>query len=399
MKQLGQQSISSTGSARSDLSPIYMTRLTVIQILPALNTGGVERGTLDVAAELVRRGHRSIVISGGGELSGELKSSGSEHIPLEVGKKSLLTLRHIPELRRIMHGAGAHIVHARSRLPAWISWLAWRGMDPENRPHYITSVHGPYTVNAYSRIMTRGEIVIAVSKFIRGYILENYPGVESGRIEVIARGISPERYTLHYHPDILWLEQWHTQFPHLRDKQLVTLPGRLTRWKGQMDFLTVMAQLKDNIDNVHGLIVGGPHPRKQAYVEELKAEVARRGLEQWITLTGHRSDLREIMSISSVTMSLSNEPEAFGRTVLESLCLGTPVVSYAHGGAGEILGEMFPEGLVENNNPLAAANLTEVFLRETPEVPSHNPFTLQRMLDHTLEVYERVARMPGRHPQ
>lgn len=372
-----------------------MTRLTVIQILPALNTGGVERGTLDVAAELVRRGHRSIVISGGGELLGELKSSGSEHITLETGKKSLLTLRHIPELRRIMHSSHAHIVHARSRLPAWISWLAWRGMDPEKRPHFITSVHGPYTVNAYSRIMTRGEVIIAVSKFIRGYILDNYPGVESNRIEVIPRGISPERYPLHYHPDVLWLDKWYTQYPHLRDKQLVTLPGRLTRWKGQTDFLKVMAQLKDKIDNVHGLIVGGPHPRKRAYVEELKTEVARRGLKPWITFTGHRSDLREIMSISRVTMSLSNEPEAFGRTVLESLCLGTPVIAYAHGGAGEILGEIFPAGLVEKNDPAAAARLAGKFLQVAPVVPSHNPFTLQRMLDHTLEVYERIARTPG----
>lgn len=374
-----------------------MTRLTIIQILPALNTGGVERGTLDVAAELVRRGHRSIVISGGGELLGELLSSGSEHISLDVGKKSPLTLRHIPELRRIMHSTRAHIVHARSRLPAWISWMAWKGMDLTSRPHFITSVHGPYTVNAYSRIMTRGEIIIAVSEFIRGYILDNYPGVESNRIEVIARGISPERYPLHYRPDGHWLDQWYAQYPHLRDKQLVTLPGRLTRWKGQLDFLKVMAQLKEKFDNVHGLIVGGPHPRKQAYLEELKTEVKRRGLDSWITFTGHRSDLKEIMSLSRLTLSLSNEPEAFGRTVLESLCLGTPVIAYAHGGAGEILGEMFPAGLVEKNDPLAAARLAEVFLRETPALTSHNPFTLQRMLDHTLEVYERVAMMPGGH--
>src|SRR5690242_2595123 len=124
-----------------------MPRLTVIQTLPALNTGGVERGTLEVAAELVKRGHRSIVVSAGGELLEELVHNGSEHIALSVGNKSLLTLRHIPLLRRILGESGATIVHARSRLPAWISYLAWKGMDPASRPRFVTSVHGPYSVN------------------------------------------------------------------------------------------------------------------------------------------------------------------------------------------------------------------------------------------------------------
>lgn len=368
-----------------------MTRLTVIQLLPALDTGGVERGTLEVGAELVRRGHRSIVISAGGELLPELLAGGSEHITLPVGKKSPLTLRLIPRLRALAEQHRATILHARSRLPAWIGWLAWRGMNAATRPRFVTSVHGPYTVNRYSRIMTRGERVIAVSGFIHDYIVHNYPDVPHEHIITIPRGVSPERYPYHYRPDAAWLQNWQQRYPHLAGKTLVTLPGRLTRWKGQQDFLRLFARLNELDDTVHGLIVGGPHPRKQAYFEELKSQVAALGLSSRITFTGHRSDLREIMSISHIVLSLSGEPEAFGRTVLEALCLGIPVIGYAHGGTGEILRAMFPDGMINPHDIDTAAQRVQQFLRARPVVPDQNPFTLQGMLDSTITLYEQLA--------
>lgn len=368
-----------------------MNKLTVIQVLPALNTGGVERGTLEIAAELVRHGHRSIVISGGGELLDELVASGSEHITLPVGKKSPLTLLLIPELRRIIAGSGASILHARSRLPAWICWFAWKGMDVKTRPRLVTSVHGPYTVNSYSKIMTRGERVIAVSDFIRSYIMDNYPDTPKDRIVVIPRGVSPDRYPYRFHPDQSWQDRWHEQYPALNDKQLITMPGRLTRWKGQQDFLQVLANLPACENRIHGLIVGGPHPRKQSYADELVLLAEKLGVQDRVTFTGHRHDLKEIMSISTIVMSLSTEPEAFGRTVLEALCLGTPVIGYDHGGTGEILRQVFPAGMIERHDPVAAARLIELFLLRSPAVPQYNPFTLQRMLDSTLQLYDQLA--------
>jgi len=367
-----------------------MRKLTVIQTLPALDTGGVERGTLEVAAELVRRGHRSIVVSAGGELLEELISSGSEHIALPVGHKSLLSLRYVPRFRRIINESRPDIVHARSRLPAWVSYLAWKGLDPVTRPHFITSVHGPYSVNRYSKIMMTGERVIAISEFIRNYIVENYPDTPANKISVIPRGVSSERYPYGFQPTSSWVQEWYRQYPALKDKRLITLPGRLTRWKGQPDFLRIISKL-DRDQHVHGLIVGGPQPGKLHYVDELKTLVNQHGLQDRITFTGHRSDLREIMSISTLVMSLSTEPEAFGRTVLESLCLGVPVIAYAHGGAGEIMASMFPAGMIANRDIAEAAALTIKFLESRPSVPDNNPYTLQRMLDSTLHLYEKVA--------
>jgi len=368
-----------------------MRKLTVIQTLPALSTGGVERGTLEVAEELVKRGHRSIVVSSGGAMLKELIEKGSEHYDLAVGKKSLATLWHIPRLRKIMRETGATIVHARSRLPAWISYLAWKGMDPASRPRFITSVHGPYTVNRYSRIMTRGERVIAISDFIRDYITRNYPDVPTGKIIVIPRGVSRERYPYMFHPGKAWLASWHNQYPLLENKTFVTLPGRITRWKGQEDFLHILSRLPGDDNTIHGLIVGGPHPLKQHYFEELKALAKKLGLDHRLTFAGHRNDVREIMSISRIVMSLSNEPEAFGRTVLESLSLGVPVIAYAHGGAGEVMRTVFPEGLVPKNDTAAAAGLIAKFLIARPKVPEQNPFSLRRMLDSTMRLYEDVS--------
>ena len=117
-------------------------RLTVVQLLPALHSGGVERSTLEIAQALVAAGHRAIVVSAGGRLVQPLLDSGAEHLTLDIGRKSLLTLRHVVALRRLFADTGADIVHARSRLPAWLGWHALRGLPQARRPRWVTTMHG-----------------------------------------------------------------------------------------------------------------------------------------------------------------------------------------------------------------------------------------------------------------
>src|SRR5512139_2168841 len=159
-------------------------KLTVLQLLPALESGGVERGTLEVAHALIQHGHRALVISAGGRQVAPLVASGAEHVAWPIGKKSLKTLLLVGRLRRFLLEQKVDILHARSRVPAWIAYLAWRGMDPATRPRFVTTVHGMYSVNRYSRIMTRGEVVIAVSETVRDYILHNYPDTQPARSRV-----------------------------------------------------------------------------------------------------------------------------------------------------------------------------------------------------------------------
>jgi glycosyltransferase involved in cell wall biosynthesis len=367
-------------------------RLTVLQLLPSLESGGVERGTLEVGAELVRRGHRSLVISDGGRLVPTLEAGGSEHRTWSIGRKSPLTTRWVLPLRRLLLRERVDIVHVRSRVPAWVAWLAWNSLPQRRRPHFLTTAHGLYSVNSYSAIMTRGERVIAISRTVQNYLSENYPQLDPERVRLIFRGVDPEEFPYGYRPTAEWLERWQAEFPHLAGRKIVTLPGRLTRLKGHPKFLELIAQLRRADDAVHGLIVGGEDPKRRGYADEVRGLVRELGLERHITFTGHRSDIREIYSISQVVVSLSsNPPEAFGRTTLEALAMGVPVVGYAHAGIGEILSALFPAGAVPMGRLDVVAERVREVLNCGAMVPRNEQFTQRRMLDDTLGVYQELA--------
>jgi glycosyltransferase involved in cell wall biosynthesis len=360
-------------------------------MLPALNSGGVERGTLEVGKYLVEQGHRSLVMSAGGRMVEQLMTEGSEHFSWPIAMRSPLTLRLLWKLRRFLIEQKVDVLHVRSRMPAWLGYLAWKGMDPNTRPRLVTTVHGPYTVNSYSVVMTKGERVIAISEFIRNYILQNYTGVAADSIRLIHRGIDAEKFPYAYQPTKDWLASWRQQYPQLEGRRLLTLPARLTRWKGQEDFIRLIAKLKLSGVNVHGLLVGEAHPRKQDFLHELQNLAATLGVKDAITFVGHRSDLRDIMAISDIVFSLSNEPEAFGRTTIEALSLGRPVIGYDHGGTGEQLRAVFPQGCTPPADLKALEALTIAFLQQTPEVPPQHDFSLDAMQQKTLAVYSELV--------
>jgi glycosyltransferase involved in cell wall biosynthesis len=351
----------------------------------------VEKGTLEVGRHLVQNGHRSIVISAGGRMVAQLEREGSEHVAWPVGAKRLSTLRYIWKVREFLAREQPDILHLRSRLPAWIGYRAWKGLPPESHPHLVTTVHGPYTPGRYSSVMVRGERVIAISDMIRAYILRNYPWVDPAIIRVIPRGVDPQACPHGYQPPAEWLAAWRRQYPELAGKYVITLPGRLTRWKGQEDLIRIIAGLKKRGLPAHGVLVGDAHPRKQYYADELRAQARAAGLETDITFTGHRSDVKEIMAVSNVVLSLSLDPEAFGRVSLEALTLGVPVAAYDHGGVAEQLAAVFPEGRIPVGDTQAAEEKLASWYSQSPVVPATNPFTLERMLRSTLEVYLELA--------
>ncbi|MBK8897084.1 MAG: glycosyltransferase family 4 protein [Candidatus Competibacteraceae bacterium] len=371
-----------------------MVRLSVAQVLPALNGGGVERGTLEVARELVRQGHRSVVVSTGGRLTPELLRDGSEHLAWPLGTKSPWTLCWVWPLRRWLTEQRIDILHVRSRLPAWIAWLAWRGMDPLVRPRFVTTVHGLYSVSCYSAIMNQGERVIAVSETVRDYLRQHYPDLPAERVQVIQRGVDPAAFPYAYRPPSEWLDEWGRRYPQLREASVLTLPGRLSRLKGHEDFIELIARLRERDAKVYGLIVGGPEPRRQAYADHLEKAVRSRGLEGIVCFTGHRRDIREIYAVSTLVLSLSAKPESFGRTVLEALSLGTPVIGYEHGGVGEILRRIYPAGLVAAGDLEAVVKRVRELLSDPPSVPPEPAYPLQRMLDQTLALYQEISQRP-----
>ena len=371
-----------------------MVRLNVAQLLPALHGGGVERGTLEVARELARQGHRSVVISAGGRLVSQLLDAGGEHLAWPLGVKSPLTLRWVWPLRRWLAEQRIDILHVRSRYPAWIAWLAWRGMNPATRPRLVTTVHGLYSVSRYSAVMTYGERVIAVSATIRDYLQRNYPELPAECIQLIPRGVDPAEFPYGYRPSPEWWADWQRCYPQLRGVPVLTLPGRLSRLKGHEEFIELIARLRGQSLPVYGLIVGGVEPRRQRYADQLRRRVQDKGLSEVVLFTGHRADMREIYAASTVVVSLSMKPESFGRTVLEALSLGVPVIGYDHGGVGEILRRMYPAGLTPLGDLERLTERVKALLTAAPPVPAEPAFPRQQMLDETLALYAELHASP-----
>jgi glycosyltransferase involved in cell wall biosynthesis len=364
--------------------------LTVVQLLPALQSGGVERSTLEIGASLAQAGHRSVVISAGGRLVPRLEAGGSEHIELDIGRKSLSTLTRVGQLRRLLAGIRPDIVHARSRLPAWLAWLAlcrWSGP----RPHFVTTVHGLNSPGRYSAIMTRGERVIAVSETVRSYLAAHYPQLDAQRVRVIPRGVDPEVFVHGLHPEPTWRGAFETEFPMLAGGRLLTMAGRGTRLKGHADAIELLGGLRAAGIDARLLLLGAVEPGRERYLEELRQRAAALGVGTALALSPPRADVREVLASSALVLQLSRKPEAFGRGVVEALSLGRPLLGYAHGGVGELLHTHFPEGAVpldDRDALLAAAQ--RLLEMPTPLPPMRLP-TLHAMQAATLTLYRELA--------
>lgn len=371
----------------------------VLQVLPNLNSGGVERGTLEFARELVRQGHQSFVLSNGGKLVAQLEADGSRHISMPIHRKSLLTLRWVRAVRQLLTELQPDIVHVRSRAPAWIVWLAWRKMPVQSRPRLVSTFHGLYSVNAYSAVMARAEQVIAISRCVEQYILDHYGaayGLNQTNITVIQRGVDTGAF-FPAPPDPGWQAALYQDFPQLAGKRILLMPGRLSRWKGQMEFLQVMQQLQARRPDCHGVIVGDAEPKKAHYREELLQRAQALGLGDAVTFVGHRSDIAQFYRLADIVCHMSNQPEPFGRTLTEALACNTPVVAFERGGAAESLSACFPAGLVPPDDLAAFGDKLVALLdqpRPAPAIAIPEVFTARHQIAATLAVYERLLASP-----
>lgn len=372
----------------------------VVQLLPALNAGGVERGTLDLARALVQGGHESIVISSGGRLTAQLQREGSRHIQMPVHRKSLFSLTLVRPLRRLIHELQPDVVHVRSRVPAWLTWFAWRGLDPRTRPRLVSTAHGLYSINRYSAIMARSEQAIAISRCVKHYLQENYSRYLQAEPEIIYRGVDTGTFNRDTPLPDHWQEEVCREFPSLAGKKWLLLPGRLTRWKGQEDFIRLIAALVQAhpplAEQIQGVILGGAEENKQHYAGELQTLAQSLGVAGHICFVGHRSDIQHWYRQAAVVYNLSQKPEPFGRTVIEAAAVGTPIIGYDIGGPAESLQDCFPQGLVENGNAAQLLDKTRQILGGSARPQLAPAFTLATQAEQTIALYRRlIARGPA----
>ena len=369
-----------------------MRRLTVVQLLPALEAGGVERSTLEIAEALVREGHRAIVVSNGGRMLPQLQALGAEHVTLDIGRKSPLALRHVPALRRLFRDVAADIVHARSRMPAWLAWFALRSRPEGARPHFVTTAHGLNSPSRYSAIMARGERVICVSDTVREYLLRHYPAIDPRRLALIPRGIDPAAFPQAPRPDAGARARVAALHPQLGGAgPLLLLPGRGTRLKGHADAIALLAGLRASGSDARLWMPGARQDGREAYIAELDAMARQAGVVDALAITEVTSAIAEAYAASDLVLQLSRKPEAFGRTVIEALSVGRPLLGWAHGGVGELLGELQPSGAVPPGDAATLVARALDLLRQPPSLPRRIPFTLRAMQRATLDVYGELV--------
>jgi glycosyltransferase involved in cell wall biosynthesis len=305
---------------------------TILQVLPSLIAGGVERGTIDISRALIENGFNSIVASSGGVLSDNIGYYEGKHIKLPVDSKNPLQIyNNINSLTQIIKSQKVDIIHARSRAPAWSSYFAAKNA---NIP-FITTFHGTYNFNNflkkyYNSIMTKGHRVIAVSNFIHQHIIKNY-NIDENKIRLIHRGVDTELFNpVNLDQDRLIFLKKKYNIPE--NTPVILLPGRFSHWKGQMFLIEALNQIK-NLD-FYCLIVGD-QSRHPDYVHKLFAKLDEAGLGSKIQITGPEYDMKSLYAIADIIISASIEPEAFGRISIEAQAMEKLIIATNCGGSCE----------------------------------------------------------------
>ena len=325
---------------------------TILQVLPSLVTGGVERGTIEITEAITRAGGRALVASEGGRLVAAIEAAGGHHVRLPLATKNPSAIwSNAARLESLIRSEGVSIVHARSRAPAWSAWLACR----RTRTHFVTTYHGAYSENLplkrqYNGVMAWGEIVIAASRFIADLIRRRH-GVPQGRIRVIPRGVDPAVFD----PGAVApgrLSRLATDWKLPAGKRVVMLPGRLTAWKGHAVLLDALARLQRQDFCV--VLVGSDQGRTH-YMDQLFQQAKRLGVVDRVRLGGDCDDMPAALLLADLVVHASTQAEAFGRVVIEAQAMGRAVIASDLGGPVETVEQGVTGWRVPPGDPAALA--------------------------------------------
>ena len=371
--------------------------LTVLQVLPALETGGVERGTVEMVQAIVRAGGSALVASAGGRLVKAVERAGGTHIVLQLASKNPARIwKNAARLAFLIRAADVDIVHARSRAPAWSAWLACR----RTGARFVTTWHGVYKENApgkrrYNAIMARGERIIAISQFVAAKLKARHQ-VDPARLRVIPRGVD----TALFDPAAVQADRVARLAAEWRLPEgaaTIMLPARLTRWKGQMVMLDALARLERR--DVRLVLVGAEQGRAR-YRRELIARAEDLGIADRVRVVGHCEDMPAALLLADIVVNPSLEPEPFGRTVIEAQAMARLVVVSDAGGTAETVEHGVNGWRVRPSDPAALAATLDVILRLPPaeraamgaraRLSVCQRYTTAAMQQATLDVYREL---------
>jgi glycosyltransferase involved in cell wall biosynthesis len=374
----------------------------VLQVAPALESGGVERTTIEMAEAISRAGGLALVASAGGRLERELETAGGELIRLPVNSKNPITVaRNVWRLARIGKARNVNIIHARSRAPAWSAMFAARRL---NVP-FVTTYHGIYNGRTmlkrfYNSVMAKGDIVIANSEYTRAHVMKEYK-LDPDQVVAIPRGVDISEFD----PDMIapaavaamrasWgLEPNDSRF-------VVILPARLTRWKGQRTLVDAMTLLEQRRPNEVFAVLAGDSQGRRGYEQELRGTIGANSLQRRVVIAGHISQMATALAAADAAVFPSLEPEAFGRGAIEAQAMGKPVVAADHGGLAETVVDGLTGFLVGPGDAKALAAAIEQLIDMGPEARvamgrrgrdrAGRLYTKAALQASTLQIYDRL---------
>jgi lipopolysaccharide heptosyltransferase II len=357
--------------------------MNILQVIPELNVGGVETGTLDLAKYLVRQKHKAIVVSAGGQLVQELQSCGAIHYQLPVHKKSLVSIiKTIPHLVRIIKKEEIDIVHARSRVPAWIAYFACLRTNAV----FITTCHGFYKKHAFSHVMGWAKRVIVISNVIARHMVDDFK-VPCERIRLVPRSVD--------------LEKFKFISPEKKRKKVfnVGIIARITPIKGHLHFIKAMARVSRRVAHLKIWIIGDAPASRLGYKEELQVLIRRLGLSHCTEFLGTQRDISGVLSNLDLLVLATTSHEAFGRVIIEAQASGVPVVATRVGGVVDIIDDektglfvspadpaSMAEGIMKIHNDLQLAKrLAEEAYKKVQE-----KYRVELMVKNTLDIYHEA---------
>ncbi len=372
-------------------------KVAVLQVLPALVSGGVERGTSDIAKALVENGFRSLVVSAGGPMVKLIENCGATHITLPLNSKNPWTIfTNISKLIKIIEEEKIDIIHARSRAPAWSAYFAAKRTGCK----FVTTFHGSYGMSnkfkrTYNAVMAKGQKVIAVSEFIKNYIANYYP-VMKDNVIVIHRGVDTEIFN----PKNVHFERMSNLIKQLAlpdDKTIITLPARISRWKGHLVLIEALSTL--NKKQFHCLIAGNLG-NNYNYHNEILELMGKFNLDNNVTFTKSIKDMPALYMLSDIVVAPSTRPEAFGRIPIEAQAMAKIIVATNIGGFRESVIDQKNGFLIPANDSKALAATIKKAMRLTVKQKKiigqrarrfvTKNFSLGQMTKKTLDVYKKL---------
>ncbi|HEX4077318.1 MAG TPA: glycosyltransferase family 4 protein [Rhizomicrobium sp.] len=373
----------------------------ILQVVPRLDAGGAERSAVEIAAALAHAGFVPLVASEGGRMVAEFEAAGGEWLPMPLDAKSpSALLANARRLRDLIRRRNIRLVHARSRAPAWSAlWAARR-----TGTAFVTTFHGAYAADfplkrLYNSVMLRGDAVIANSQWTADHIREDY-WLRPKRLVVIPRGVDLDRFDPAGVPRerVLRLrEAWGAG----REQSVVLLPGRMTRWKGQLILIEAAARLAQKREpGALRVVFAGDAQGRDDYTAEVERAVERHRLGQVVAIAGHVEDMAAAYLASDIVVSASTKPEAFGRVAAEGAAMARPVIATDHGGARETVLADTSGLLVPPGDPATLAEALTKLLDAGPAARAamgaagrahiQRHFTLERMTGETIGLYREL---------